>query len=169
MRVEAQQLDIQRGRSLPAVWFALWTRSHCERIVAQRLDAKGFHPWVPEAASRSSRGAKVPMFPGYLFSHDTLEKRQMIDVMRTPGLVAVVGKVPDAQIESLRTVASSGLPLIPVPWLRQGARVRIVHGSLAGAEGILAEDDGSSVLVVSIDLFHRSLAVPVDAGDLAPA
>lgn len=167
--MEAQELETQRGRSLPAVWFALWTRSHCERIVAQRLGAKGLHPWVPESASRRSRGGTEPMFPGYLFMHDTLEKRQMIDVMRTPGLVAVVGKVPDVQIESLRALAASGRPLIPVAWLREGARVRIVHGSLAGAEGILVEDDGSSLLVVSIDLFHRSLAVTVNAGDLAPA
>jgi len=30
-----------------AAWYAIWTRSHCERLVAQQLMAKGFQPFLP--------------------------------------------------------------------------------------------------------------------------
>ncbi len=38
-----------------AAWYAIWTRSHCERLVAQQLMAKGFQPFLPEMAVRSRK------------------------------------------------------------------------------------------------------------------
>jgi transcription termination/antitermination protein NusG len=38
-------------------WYAIWTRSHCERLVEQQLTARGFSPFLPEVATpRHSSG-----------------------------------------------------------------------------------------------------------------
>src|SRR5262249_47452695 len=53
--------DIDDGRSsdlanaTATAWYAIWPRSHCERLVAQQLTAKGFQPFLPEMAVRPRR------------------------------------------------------------------------------------------------------------------
>ena len=44
-----------------AAWYAIWTRSHCERLVAQQLAAKGFQPFLPEMNVRSRRAVSAPV------------------------------------------------------------------------------------------------------------
>jgi transcription antitermination factor NusG len=47
--------------------------------------------------------------------------------------------------------------------LREGQRVRIVHGPLASVEGILLKTKpDKGLLVVSVELLQRSVAVEVD-------
>src|SRR2546422_9473467 len=62
-----------------AQWYALWTRSHTERLVYEQLAAKGFDAFLPTAEGWSGRaGARpriqVPMFPRYLFLPPALGK-----------------------------------------------------------------------------------------------
>jgi transcription antitermination factor NusG len=64
----------------------------------------------------------------------------------------------------------SRLPALAHPYLKEGRRVRIVRGPLAGVEGILASarlDKG--LLVLSVDLLQRSVAVEVDCTQVVPA
>jgi transcription antitermination factor NusG len=54
--------------------------------------------------------------------------------------------------------------------LKEGQRARIVSGPLAGVEGILVESrPQQGVLVLSLHLLHRSVAVVVDGIDVVPA
>jgi hypothetical protein len=51
-------------------WHALWTRSHCERLVHDQLVAKGFQLVLPEVDVWSSRAGirrliSAPMFPSW--------------------------------------------------------------------------------------------------------
>src|SRR5207302_11220041 len=77
--------------SHPAVaephWFVLWTRSHCEQLVYEQLATKGLHPFLPtiEVWSRRAslrRRIRIPMFPGYLFLHDALDKHIDVEVRK---------------------------------------------------------------------------------------
>jgi transcription antitermination factor NusG len=55
------------------------------------------------------------------------------------------------------------LPVVAHPYLREGQRVRITQGPLAGVEGILLQTKlQKGLLVLSIDLLQRSVAVEVD-------
>ena len=96
-----------------ARWHALWTASHCERLVRDQLAAKGFTAFLPEVQAWSRRGQArrliaAPMFPGYLFLHHAMDKESYIEVVKARGLVRVLGErwdrlanVPDAEIESI--------------------------------------------------------------------
>jgi len=53
--------------------------------------------------------------------------------------------------------------VVPHPYLREGMRVRITHGPLNGVEGILVQSKpNKGLLVLSVDLLRRSIAVEVD-------
>jgi len=71
--------------------------------------------------------------------------------------------VPEAEIDAIQRVLCSNLPVVAHPYLREGMRVRITHGPLNGVEGILVQSKpNKGLLVLSIDLLRRSIAVEVD-------
>jgi transcription antitermination factor NusG len=170
------------GPAAEAPWYVLWTHSHCEALVEQQLEGRGLHPYLPRIDAWSVRAGQrrrisVPMFPGYLFLHDVLDRAAHVEVLKARGLVRVLGErwdrpaeVPAGEVEAIARLASSRLSTFAHPYLREGRRVRIVTGPLAGVEGILAEvrrDRG--LLVISVHLLQRSVAVQVDCAQVEPA
>jgi transcriptional antiterminator NusG len=163
-------------------WHALWTRSHCERLVHDQLAAKGFHPFLPSIASWSATGGRqhmirVPMFAGYLFLADRLDRYGYISVRKARGLVGILGQrwdqlaiVPEPEIAAIQKLQAEDVEVAPHPYLRQGRRVRVIRGALAGVEGILEEVKASKgKLVISIDLLQRSVAAEIDCSAVVAA
>ncbi len=162
------------GLSRP-LWYALYTRSRCEQLVCDQLSAKGFHIFLPRIDVWSQRAGRrhlisVPMFPGYLFWRHVVDKRSYIEVRKARGLVRVLGEcwdqpsvVPDAEIEAIQTTLQASTPIMPHPYLREGQRVRITQGPLRGVEGILVQSKpAKGLLILSVDLLQRSVAVEID-------
>jgi transcription termination/antitermination protein NusG len=164
-------------------WYAIWTRSHCERLVAQQLTARGFSPFLPEIPAVAKSGhahrrrnelAAAPMFPGYLFVHDAMTKHRYVEMLGVRGIVRVLEDgwtrltpVPESDIDAIRHIVESGVPVFPHPLLQHGDRVRVVNGSLTGVEGIFVTDSQQKGrLVVTIDLLGRSVALEVSGEDV---
>lgn len=163
-------------------WHALWTNSNCEQIVHDQLVAKGFDPFLPTLDVWARRGglrrrARVPMFRGYLFLRQAMDKSSYIEICRTRGLARVLGErwdrldiVPDSEIETIRRLLDAEIPILPYPYLREGRRVRITDGPLADTEGIVVRvNPKKGMLVVSVHLLRRSVAVHLDCTQLEAA
>jgi transcription antitermination factor NusG len=163
-------------------WHALWTQSHCERLVHDQLVQKDFRPFLPHVHTWSRRGGvrrliRVPMFSGYLFLRHVMDKRAYLEVRQARGLVRVLGDrwdrlavIPDDEMNAIGKVAASERPVFVHPYLREGQRVRITRGPLVGVEGILLETKPvKGLLVVSVHLLQRSVAVVVDATEAVPS
>ncbi len=156
-------------------WHVLWTRSHCEQQVHDHLAAKGFQLFLPRIDTWARRNGtryrtSVPMFPGYVFVHHVMDKAGYIEIRKTTGLVKLLGEqwdrlaiVPDREIQAIQKIQQSRMPALPHPYLREGQRVRLTGGLLADVEGILIrKKSNKGILVVSIELLQRSVAVEVD-------
>jgi transcription antitermination factor NusG len=165
-----------------AAWRVLWTQSHCEQLVHDQLAGRGLEPFLPKINVWSRRGGRRhlirrPMFPGYLFLRHALGKETYVEVRKARGLVTVLGEtwerlaaVPDGEMASVLALSRSDLPSMPYPFLREGMRVRIASGPLAGVEGILDRREAErGFLVLSVDLLSRSVAVEVDCTSVVPA
>jgi len=165
-----------------APWHVLWTRSHYEQIVYDQLVAKSLHPFLPTYEVWSRRRGlrhriRIPMFPGYLFLHDALDKHSDVEVRKARGLVSILGErwdhravVPREEIEAIQRVVSARLPALPHPYLKAGQRVRILRGPMADVEGILVRTKpNKGLLVLSVELLRRSVAVEVDCTLAVPA
>ena len=163
-------------------WFVLWTRSHCEQLVHDQLATQGLHPFLPTLDVWSRRGhlrrrIRIPMFPGYLFLHEALDKHRHVAVRKARGLVAILGDpggrravVPPHEIDAVRRVVDTGVAARPHPYLRAGQRVRILRGPMADVEGILLRiKESKGLLVLSVEMLQRSVAVEVDCTLVAPA
>ena len=156
-------------------WHALYTHSNCEQLVQDQLAARGFQVFLPRVQAWSRHGASrnmvsTPMFPGYLFLRHSLDKTSYVEVLKSRGLVRILGErwdrlssIPDDEIDAVRKIATAGLPVLPYLYLREGQRMRIQRGPLAGVEGIfLKGDPQKGLLVLSVDLLQRSVAVEID-------
>jgi transcriptional antiterminator NusG len=160
-------------------WYAVWSRSRHEKLVASALTNVGvttFLPLVREMHRWSDRrkSVDVPLFPGYVFVQIPDSPEAQLRVLRTSGVVHFVGTrqgavpIQDKEINDVRAVLEQRVSCSPYPFLQLGQRVRIRGGSLDGIEGILVGRDSASKLVLSIQLIQRSLAVSVYNFDVEP-
>jgi transcriptional antiterminator NusG len=172
-------LDSAIGTS--TAWYAIWTRSHCERLVAQQLAAKGFQPFLPEMAVRPRKAdttpiVQRPMFPGYLFLKHSMEKHSYIEILKARGVVRILEggwnrltPIADEEMHVIERVLECGAAVQSHPYFNQGDRVRVVEGPLAGVEGLFVRDKKNrGRLVVSVKLLQTSVAVEVDGDFVVP-
>jgi len=160
----------------------LWTKSHSEQLVHDQLCALGLTPFLPKINMWSRRNGKrhvisVPLFSGYLFLlHTAMDKASYVDLCKARGLVRVLGEgwdrlhvLPDTEIGAIQKALGAGLPVTRYPYMREGQRVRILSGPMADVEGLLVRAKPNKGLVVlSVDLLRRALAVEVDCTLVAP-
>jgi transcription antitermination factor NusG len=158
-------------------WYALYVRSRHEKVVESGLRGKGysaFSPFYRTKRKRVDRTAEidVPLFPGYVFCY--FDSNARLPILVTPGIVGVVGPgnrpepVDDTEIASIRTIALSGRPVQPWPFLRSGQRIRLQAGPLTGAEGIFLRVKDEHQLVVSLTLLQRSISVVIEKDAVSP-
>jgi transcription termination/antitermination protein NusG len=165
-----------------AEWRVLWTKSHCEQLVHDQLVGAGFDPFLPKIEVWSRRGGvrhriDVPMFAGYFFLGEPLDRARHVQVKKTRGLVGILGEswdapdlVPETEIQAIRRIVDAGLGVSPHPYLREGQRVRMVDGPLRDVSGVLVRYDApKGLLVLSIEMLQRSVAVEVDCTHVVPA
>ncbi|HKO04553.1 MAG TPA: UpxY family transcription antiterminator [Candidatus Acidoferrales bacterium] len=160
-------------------WFALYTRSRFEKRVAEQLERKRMPVFLPlrlEVHHWQDRYQKVevPMFRGYLFAQFSPNSPERTAVLRTAGVVRIVGfgqkdsEIPVEQIASLRRVAEEGALLHPHRFLRIGQRVKIASGALAGVEGILVRIRKQDRLVIAVDAIRQAVAVELAGYEVIP-
>jgi len=161
------------------VWYAVHTYPRHEKAVAERMRQQGvvsFLPTIKEVHRWSDRkkSVELPLFSCYVFAHITPCNEERIRVLRTIGVIGLVGTrgegtpIPDEQMEAIRTVLAQDLACGPHPFLKVGQRVRVRSGALDGLEGVLIQKNGDNTLVVSVDAIQRSLAVRIDGYHVEP-
>lgn len=156
-------------------WFAIWTRSRAEKSVHDQLAAKDIEVFLPTITRWSrwkDRKKRVdwPLFPGYCFAR--FDPRQLLPVVSCTGVAQVVSfdgqpaAVPDADVEAIRKLVTSGLQYDPCPLIKEGSKVEVIHGPLRGVVGRLVHKGPHARLVLSVDLIGRAVSVTVDAADV---
>jgi len=106
-----------------------------------------------------------------------MDKVSYLEVRQARGLVRILGErwdrlgvVPDADVGAIQKVLQARLPVLPHPYLKEGQRVRIMSGPLAGAEGILMHRrPEKGIVILSVDLLQRSIAVEIDCSVVVAA
>lgn len=165
---------------LPACWYAIQTRSRFEKAVRTELTSRGIENYLAEFTEvhqwkDRKKAVTMPLFPGYVFARFEAAEAARGEVLRTNGVVRILGTgsamepVPTTEIDSLRQLLLSGNQFYPYPFAREGSWIRVRRGPLTGVEGRLVQIKSQSRLVLSVDLLSRSVATEVDARDVEPA
>jgi transcription antitermination factor NusG len=161
-------------------WYALWTKSRHEFKAEEALLNKGFEVFLPTIVKQSIRKDrkkyyKAPLFPGYIFIKTDLYTDIYIDIVRTHGIVNVLGwkekkapSIPEKQIESLKILVDRNIPLENHPFLKVGSYVKVIKGPLKGVIGIIKSIKNKRRLIVQVDLLKRAISCEISADDVIP-
>lgn len=170
---KAENMDVDQ-LCQPA-WYVLRTRARHEKSVRDQLGAKGIHHFLPLWYKRSVwkdrvKTVELPLFSGYLFVSLALQDRlPVLQTLGVAGFLTLQGRpipVSDGEVEALQGMMARRLCYEPHPFLREGTRVRVKNGFLAGAEGVLVGRRQRYRLVVNVDLIHQAVAVDIESSDV---
>jgi transcription termination/antitermination protein NusG len=154
-------------------WFATYVKSRHEKTVALGLNGKGIESFLPTYQKVYSNGGKaeLPVFANYVFCR--LELQQTLQVVMTPGVFSILScgnvptAIPDVEIDALRRMLGSGLPVKPWPYVSQGSVITIKSGPLRGVQAVVQDEKHLHWLVLSLEILHRAVAVKIDRGYLS--
>jgi transcription antitermination factor NusG len=112
----------------------------------------------------------LPIFGGYLFFCG--EEKHRLDVLKT-NRVANLIEVKDQQrlVEELSQIEKalvSGANLSQHDYIKEGQRVRVIGGALAGLAGIVVKTKNAMRLVLQIDMLGQAASVEIDADMIEP-
>ena len=155
-------------------WYAVYTQSRHEARVEKGLRQKGLEVFLPRMATLSRRRDRnlllqLPLFPGYIFVRTFLKASEHHEILKAPGVVRLLGNgspfpVPEETIDCVKAIMNSNQPFYPWPYLKTGSLVRVLAGPLTGVVGvILGRKEKKSRLIVSVELFQRSVAVELES------
>jgi transcription termination/antitermination protein NusG len=159
-------------------WYAVHVKSRHEFTVSERLMQAGIEVFLPSIErlhkwKDRNKLVRYPLFPSYLFVHTSRSHHDRLAILRTQGVVNILGvipgepdPIPDEQILSLKKVIESKTYLDPYPYLTKGQKIRIIKGPLAGIEGIFIDKAGQHKLILSVDLLSQSAAVTIQASEV---
>ena len=158
-------------------WFALWTRSRHEQVVREQLERKQIEVFLPTITKWSrwkDRKKKIdwPLFPGYCFAR--FDVRDPLPILKCTGVVNIVSfeghaaPIPEFELDSIRRLITTDLAFDPVPLIKEGSMVEVVHGPLKGVVGRLVQKKEKARLVLSVDLIGQAVSVDIDAADVRP-
>ena len=139
-------------------WFVIYTKSRSEKVVAEKLRAKGIEVYCPlvKAKRRWSDRARIvqqPLFPSYCFVR--LDEQERASVFGVPGVVRYLfwekkaAIVRDAEIDAIRLMLNEiDNDLIQLKAYRPGDTVHITSGSFMDISGTVVRQHGKVVTVV---------------------
>ena len=88
--------------------------------------------------------------------------------MRIAGIGYTPTPIDEQEIAAIQRVVESGFGVSPHPFLQVGQRVRIEGGSLSGLEGLITDVRRGNLLILSVSLLQRSVAVEIDSAWVRP-
>jgi len=128
--------------------------------VRDRLLAGGFSP------------IGLRFLPGFLFVR--FHAAQKLQISAVAGVHSIVGfaaqpaPVDEEELEALLKVSDARLPVGPAPFPAVGRPCRLLSGPLEGVRGVLMGMRDKPLVVLSLTLLQRSIAVEVEADCVGP-
>src|SRR4029079_17989842 len=122
-------------------WYALWTRSRHEQVVREQLERKQIEVFLPTITKWSrwkDRKKQIawPLFPGYCFAR--FERDDTLKILKCVGVVNIVSTegepapIPEYELDGIRLLIDTKLSFDPVPLIKEGSMVEVIHGPLKG-------------------------------------
>ena len=159
-------------------WYALFVRSRHEFVTSGQLQKRGVEAFLPTISKISrwsdrDKRIQVPLFPSYVFVHVKPSAETFLRILRTPGSVSFITHQPGfpapvdpAEMLLLKRMLDTGEDVDVYPHLCEGACVKVKHGPLDGAEGILVQKNKDHLFLVNINILGRSVGMKIDADAL---
>jgi transcription antitermination factor NusG len=150
-------------------WFVLYTKPRHEFKAEAQINSLNIETYLPTTTvikQWSDRKKKVtePLFKSYIFIYGN-EKERLLSLEQNAVVATVCfqgkpARVPEVQIENLRTLLAGKQEVEVSDRININTRVRVDEGPFAGIEGVVFENENNDrMLGITIDLLKRTVAV----------
>jgi len=154
-------------------WYACQTKLATEFKVRQLLEFKHYECFVPSYVvkrrwSDRTVNIELPLFPGYVFF--CLTESSENKVVSTPGVIRIVrfggepAAIPPEDMDALRRLVTTDFMREPWKYVPVGTLVRVETGPLKGICGTFSKISDRQLLILSVTILRRSIAVQLDTG-----
>ncbi len=158
-------------------WYVLHTRSRFENVVSDGLTKRSLDAFLPKHQVSSKRKdrrvvLRVPLFPGYVFVKSDLSPGEHLEILKTPGVVRLIGNrdgpipVPDETVDSLKIMLARTETVKTGTRFRKGDRVIVVQGAFTGVTGFFVRYRGRGRIVVNFEALGQYAGVDVSEEDV---
>lgn len=155
----------------------LHTKSRFENVVHEGLTKKSMEVFLPKVLVRSRRVdrkvmIRIPLFPGYLFVKSDLTPGRHIEIVKTAGVVRLVGSrggpvpVSSETIESLKIMTAGDGKIFTGTAFKKGEKVIVISGPFEGVMGTFARYGKTGRVIVNIEALGQFASVEVDEEDI---
>jgi transcription antitermination factor NusG len=162
----------------PAAWHVVRTKIKCEKFVRDRLLAMGIDAFVPvrkrtAVYNRKVKVYELPLISCYTFVRlDKLRRNDVLAIPYVQGMLRTGGNdclVSDREIQWLQKISGTDLDIKAEPLsLKQGDRVVLAYGQLAGMEGVILSQRSKNEVVVALESIGMQMVIYVDKEMLEP-
>lgn len=163
------------SHALNSKWYAIYTRSRCEKKIYNALIQSGFETFLPmikekRAWSDRVKTVQVPLLPSYIFIKAKIA--EFSKAYYCPGFVKFVSsegqpcEIEENEINLLKNIITNGYKVKKNDGFVVGEMVRITRGPLRGWEGKIDRKKGGSRIVFQFDSIQQSICVEVGAADV---
>lgn len=162
-----------------ANWYLLYTNPRSEKRVAEELNHRGYHVFLPlqktlKQWSDRKKWVEEPLFKSYVFIEIQLEKHYY-DVLNVPGIVKFVNfeKSPvivdfreiefvKKMIGGFKGVEAFSNELLNCPQLFAcGELVEVITGPLSGAKGKMVQINGKSRITIELGSIGQNVVIQI--------
>ena len=157
-------------RQFEGLWWVVHTKSRNEKALAWQMQKKGINYFLPltEKVYKKSRRvlrSMLPLFNGYVFfCGDENSRLEVLKTNRTANLIKVEDqRLFVSELEPIEKAIASGFTLEPHNYIRQGQRCRVIAGVLMGTEGIVAETQNGTRLILQVDILGKATCLDIDS------
>jgi transcriptional antiterminator RfaH len=155
-------------------WYLVFCKPRQERRAQENLGHQGYITYLPRILNRRRRRGQwvrvvEPMFPRYLFIKLDDLASNWAPIRSTYGVTSMVRfrdrvpAVPESLVAGLAVrEAEHGYYIVPDSEPKEGQRVRILEGPMAGIEGIFAAGSAQERVLILLNMLGRQVGVRVD-------
>lgn len=152
-------------------WYIFYTYPKSEKVVKSELEKRGYEVFLPTRKelklwkNRQKKWIDQVLFTGYIFVNTHVH--EIYKVIKTPKIVTYIhcGGVPSflriKEVEAIRKMISSDHDISIEANFNEGEMVRVVHGPLAGHEGILITQKGKTRFGIQLKEINHTVLIDI--------
>jgi transcriptional antiterminator RfaH len=156
-------------------WWVLHTRPRAEKALARQCLGRQLPFYLPLhqkkwRASGRMQQSFLPLFPGYVFLRgDELARYAALETNLVANVIAVSDQAQlHEDLVQVNRLIDSGSALTPEERLQPGARVRVIHGTLAGLEGKVLRREKNCRIFIEVRFLQRGVSAEIESWMIEP-
>lgn len=152
-------------------WYVFYTAPRAEKVAQKELSDKGYEVFLPIIKllrvykNRNKRLIEQVLFPSYIFVHT--EEKYLYKICHIPKITTFIhcggkpSKISIKCIESIQGIINLHQEIFIEHRFNEGENVRIIHGPLAGYDGILVKQKSKTRFGIVIKEINQTMCIDI--------